>query len=154
MRAPPEIVEADHRGAVLESQIHDLAYLSGVSFAERAAKDGEILRKDVGQPAVDGAPAGNDPIARDDGLFHAELHRAVGDEHVVFFEGAGIEQHIDALAGGELALCMLGVDPLLPAAKASVGALLVERGDNGVHCVPCPAPLGQHTRAWGVGEAG
>ena len=39
-------------------------------------------------PAVDRAPAGDHAVAGDDGLVHAEIGRAVGDEHVVFFEAA------------------------------------------------------------------
>ncbi len=50
--------------------------------------------------------------------------RAVGDEHVVFFEAAGIEQDVEALTGGELALAVLGVDALLAAAEARFGAPL------------------------------
>jgi hypothetical protein len=36
------------------------------------------------------------------------------DEHVPFFEGAFVEQQLDALARGELALGVLRVDALLP----------------------------------------
>ena len=72
-------------------------------------------------------------------------------------KAAGIEQHVEALAGGELALAVLGVDALLPATKASVGALLIERGDDGVHCVPCPAvsrrPYTREQRAWRQDDA-
>jgi hypothetical protein len=35
------------------------------------------------------------------------------DEHVPLFEGAFVEQQFDALARGELALGVLGVDALL-----------------------------------------
>ena len=70
------------------------------------------------------------------GLFHAEIHRAVGDEHVVFFEGAGIEQHIEALAGRQLALGVLGVDALLAAAQAGRVAARLKRFDDLLHRTP------------------
>jgi len=39
------------------------------------------------------------------------------DEHVELLERAFVEQQVDALAGGELALGVLGLDPLLAAAQ-------------------------------------
>jgi len=39
------------------------------------------------------------------------------DIHVIFFEAARIEQHVDALARGQLALGMLCLDPLGAAAQ-------------------------------------
>ncbi len=49
-------------------------------------------------------------------LRHAEIDRAVLDEHVPFFEGIGVEQELDAFARGEAALGVLGLDPALAAA--------------------------------------
>jgi hypothetical protein len=49
---------------------------------------------------------------------HAEVGAAVLDEHVPLFEAALVEQQFDALARGELALGVLGVDALLAAAQA------------------------------------
>ena len=67
----------------------------------------------------------NDPLS--------EVGRPMGDEHVVFFETARIEQHIEALAGGELALGVLGIDALLAAAKPRFLTSRVERRDDLVH---------------------
>ena len=39
------------------------------------------------------------------------------DEHVELLERALVEQHVDPLARGELALRVLGRDPLRPAAR-------------------------------------
>src|SRR6185312_13536221 len=49
---------------------------------------------------------------------HAEVGRAMLDEHVVFLERAGIEQHVDALARRQLALGVLRLDAALPAARS------------------------------------
>jgi hypothetical protein len=55
------------------------------------------------------------------------------DEHVPLFEGTLVEQHFDVLARGELALGVLGVDALLPAALAGSGALALELFENLLH---------------------
>ena len=64
---------------------------------------------------------------------HAEVGAAVLDEHVPFLERIGVEQQLDALARGELALGVLGVDALLAAAEPGAGALLFELFDDVVH---------------------
>ena len=47
-------------------------------------------------------------------------------EHVEFFERTRIEQHVDALAGRQAPLRVVFVDPILPAAQASLRLLLQE----------------------------
>jgi hypothetical protein len=59
-------------------------------------------------------------------LAHAEVDAAVLLEHVPLFEGAVVEQQLDALARGELALGVLGIDALLAAAQRAAGALFVQ----------------------------
>ena len=130
---PAGIVETDQRSAVLHSQIHDLADLLGMRFAQRAAKHGEILAEHIDHPAFDGAPAADHAIAGDDGLGHAEFGRTVSNEHIVFFEAAGIEQYFQPLAGSQLALAVLGVDALLPAAQTCLGAPVFERSNDFLH---------------------
>ena len=44
----------------------------------------------------------------------------MGDEAVQLLEGAFVQEKVDALAGGELAAGMLGVDAALPAAEAGL----------------------------------
>jgi hypothetical protein len=88
-----------------------------MGLGQRAAEHGEILGEDIDLAAVDRAPAGDDAVACHLLLGHAEIDGAVGDIHVVFFKRAFVEQHLDALACRQLALGMLGVDALLPAAK-------------------------------------
>jgi hypothetical protein len=55
------------------------------------------------------------------------------DEHVPFLERAFVEQQLQPLAGGELALLVLRIDALLAAAQASGGALASRAGRG------CPA---------------
>ena len=94
---------------ILHGQVHDLADLLGVGLRERAAEDGEVLGEDVDQAAVDAAVAGDDAVARDLLLVHAEVGAAVDDELVDLVEAARIEQELDALAGGHLALLVLAL---------------------------------------------
>ncbi len=101
------IVEADDRRAGLEREVHDLADFLRVGFGKRAAEDGEILREDVDRAAVDAAVAGDEAIAGDDLLFHAEIAAAVRDQLVHLLEGAFVEQQFDALARGEFAFLVL-----------------------------------------------
>jgi len=110
------VVEADEGEPVLHGQIHDLADLLGVRLPQAAAEDGEILREDVDGAAVDGALAGHDAVGQDPLLAHPELVGAVGDEHVELDEGPLVQQGVDALARGHLALGVLGVDPVAAAA--------------------------------------
>jgi hypothetical protein len=48
------------------------------------------------------------------------------DEHAPFLKGAGVEQRLDPLAGGQLALGVLGGDALLAAARARGRPLLLQ----------------------------
>ena len=54
-----------------------LQIFCGVGFRERAAEDGEVLGEDVDQAAVDAAIAGDEAVAGDDLLVHAEVAAAV-----------------------------------------------------------------------------
>ncbi len=113
--------------------IHDLADFLGVGLRQRTAEHGEILAEYEDHPAIDGAVAGDDAIARRAGVGHAKVVAAMLDEHIPFFEAARIEQHFDALAGAELAALMLGVNPALPAAKTGSSAFLVQLVNNVMH---------------------
>src|SRR5690606_19104442 len=113
--------------------VHDLADLLGVGFGKRAAKNGEVLAENVDLAAVDGAPTGDDAIAWDLLLGHAEIRRAVRDEHVEFFERAFVKQHFDALARRQLALGVLGVDAAGTTAKARLGTPLLQLLEDRTH---------------------
>ena len=56
------------------------------------------------------------------GGFHPEVGAAVLHEHVELLEAARVQQHGEALTGGELAFLVLGVDALLSAAEFRCGA--------------------------------
>ena len=120
------VVQADHRRADLHRGVHDLADLLGMRLAERAAEHREVLAEHEHQPAVDRAVAGDDAVARDLVVGHAEIGAAMLDEHVPFLERALVEQQLEPLARGELALAVLRGDALLAAAEAGPGALLLE----------------------------
>ena len=78
-----------------------------MGFGKRAAKNGKILRKNINQPAVDGAIAGNHAIAGIFFLFHPKIDRAVRNQHPDLLERAFIHQKMQTLAGGKLSFFML-----------------------------------------------
>jgi hypothetical protein len=98
-----------------------------------AAEDGEILGEDIDQTAADGAAARDHAVAGDALVLHAELGRAVLDEHVGFLERALVQQNVDAFAGGQLALAVLAGDAFLAAAEAGAGAALFQLFEDGLH---------------------
>ena len=116
------VEQADDGRAVLQRHVLDLGDLLGVRLRQRAAEHGEVLGEHVDDAAVDGAPAGDDAVAGDLGLLHAEVGAAVLDVHVELLEGALVHQQLDALARGELAALVLGIDARLPAAEPGLGA--------------------------------
>ena len=67
------VVETDDRRAVAQREVHHLADLLGVRLGERAAEDGEVLREDVDEAAVDAAVARDDAVAEDAGVAVAEV---------------------------------------------------------------------------------
>ena len=123
------VVDADHGAADLGRQIHDLDHLLGHHLAERAAEDGEVLGEDAHAAALDRAVAGDDGVAPGPVLLHPELVRAVADERVELLEGAGVEQLLDPLAGGVLALGVLLLDRGLGRVVDGGGAQLLELGE-------------------------
>ena len=110
------VEEADDRGADLQRLFLDLHDLAGMGVGQRAAEDGEVLGEDEDDAAVDGPPAGDDPVAGDLLFGHAEVDGAVLDEHVELLEGALVQQQVQALPRRELALGVLGVDATTAAA--------------------------------------
>lgn len=118
MRAPPRIVQADHRRADLHRSVHDLADLLRVPLAQRAAEHGEILAEHEHQPAVDRARSSDHAIARNDLILHAEIDAIMLDIHVEFLERSLVEQDLEPLPRGQLALGVLRGDPLLAAAHS------------------------------------
>jgi hypothetical protein len=93
-----------------------------VGLGEGAAEDGEVLGEDVHQAAVDPAGAGDDAITGEDLLLESEVGGAVGDEAIELDEAALVEQEIQPLSGGELALLVLLSNPI--GASALLGEAL------------------------------
>jgi hypothetical protein len=106
------------------------------SLGQRPAEHRKILGKDKSLAAVDGAPAGDDTVARHLGLFHAEFDRTVLDEHVELLETALVEQKLDALPRGQLAAGVLRLDAFLAAAEFGPRAPFLEGVQNVLHVRP------------------
>ena len=127
------VVDEDERAAALERQLHHVGDLEGVDLAGGAAEDGEVLAGEVDEPAVDGGGAGDDAVGRDLLAGQAEVDLAVLGEQADLLEAAGIDQGVDALAGGELALLLLLGQALGPAALLEALCVLAEVLDQVLH---------------------
>ena len=126
------IVEPDDGSAVAHGHVHDLADFRRVGFRQRSAKHREVLREGVDHAAVHAAVAGDDAVTGNDLVAHPEIGAAMGDELVDFFEGAGIEEPLDALARGQLALLVLLAQPFFAAAELGAAFEILELFD-GIH---------------------
>ena len=80
------VVQPDDRRAELHREIHDLDDLRRVGLGQRAAEDREVLREGEHLPAVDEAVPGDDAVAGDQLVGHAEIAAAVRDELVELLE--------------------------------------------------------------------
>ena len=133
------VVKPDDRRPRLHRHVLDLDDFLRVGFGQRAAEHSKILGEHKGLAAVDGAPAGDDAVARHLGLVHAEFDRAMLDEHVELLERALVEQQFDALPRGQLAAGVLRLDALLAAAELGAGAALLEGVQDVFHGQLLPA---------------
>src|SRR5581483_127312 len=115
-----------------------------------------VVGEDEDLAAVDGAPAGDHAVAADLLLLHPEGGGAVHREGVHLGERAGVEQPLDALARGELALAMLrllrraaAMDGVVPALAQQVDLALgdASRGAGGGAAVGGGGSLAQLPRA-------
>ena len=120
------VVDPDHGAADLRGQIHDLAHLLGHHLAERATEHGEVLTEHAHATAVDRAVPGHHGIAVGPVLLHLEVRGPVAHERVELLERARIEQLLDPLARGVLALGVLLLDGDLRAGMDRVVAQLLE----------------------------
>nr|ART36136.1 B292 [uncultured bacterium] len=127
------IVEADDGRADLHRHVHHLADFLRMALRKRAAEHGEVLAEHVDEAAVDGARSGDDAVAGNGLLGHAEIDAVVLDVHVELFEAARIEQDFETLAGGEAALGVLRVDADLSAAQLRGIAAAFEFGKHLLH---------------------
>ncbi len=129
------VVEADHGRADLRGEVHDLAHLLGHRLAQRPAEDREVLREDGDRAAVDRAPAGHHRVAVRAPLLHLELIGPVADEGVELLERAVVEELLDSLPSGQLALGVLLGDRLLGGGMDRLLAELAELGELLLVCL-------------------
>ncbi len=102
--------------------IHQLDDLLPIHLTQRAAEHGEVLAVHAHRPAVHRAEAGHHAVPVRAVGRHPEVGGAVPGQPVEFGEGAGVEQPVDPLPRGHLALGMLafhgarrsGVNGLVP----------------------------------------
>ncbi len=124
-------------------------------LGERAAEHREVLGEDEHRAAVHRAPAGDDAVAGDlRALVHAEVGRAVLDEHVELLERVLVHQKFDALARGQLAALVLRVDARLSAAEPRVRAPGFQLFENVLHNVPVTGTYPTLSSRNEVGNAG
>src|SRR6185312_15424023 len=81
-------------------------------------------------------------------LLHAEFGRAVLDEHVELLERALVEQEFDALARGQLAALVLGLDARLAAAEASLLPAFLQPVEDIFHRAPARVESASAWIAW------
>ena len=127
------VEQADDGAARLHRHVLHLDDLLRMRFRQRAAEHGEVLGEQIDGAAVDRAPAGDHAVAGDFLLLHAEFGRAVLDEHVEFLERALVEEQLDALARGQFAALVLGLDALFAAAQARLVPPFVESVEDVFH---------------------
>jgi hypothetical protein len=114
------IEQRDDRNARRRRHLEQAADLLRVNLRERTAQHGEVLGEHRDATAVDEPETRDDAVAGITLLLEAERRVAMRDVRTDFLERVGVEQALDAFAGGELALRVLRVDALL--AAAAVGS--------------------------------
>ncbi len=122
------VVDADQRAAGLDRQFLDLDDLLAVHLAEAAAEHRGVLAEDAHVAAVDGAVAGDHAVAERAVVLQAEVFAAVPRQRVEFDERVLVQQGVDALAGGQLALGVHLVDGLFAHRVQRLFPALVQLG--------------------------
>ena len=101
------VEDADDRHPAAQGELHHLDDLVAGDLAERSAECREVLGVHRDGAAVDRARAGHDRVAVGAGLVHPEGGRAVAHVLVDLDEAACVDEQLDALARGQLALRVL-----------------------------------------------
>ena len=83
---------------------------SAKHLAEGAAEDGEVLGEDAHPAPVDRPEPGHDPIGVGTVVLQADRRGPVAGQHVELLERSLVEQIVDALTSGQLALGVLTLD--------------------------------------------
>ena len=101
---PPESLRPMTGAPFSDREIHVLQILAAF-VSGRRAEDGEVLGEEIDQPPVDGAVAGKPRRRRGTaGPPCRKSRQRWGHRGVDLDERAGVEQQLDALAGGEFAV--------------------------------------------------
>ena len=137
------IEQADDGRPHPERHVLDLGDLARVGLAERAAEHGEVLGEDEDGAAVHRAPARHHAVARHLAVRHAEVGRTVLDELAELLERSLVEQQVDALAGGQLAARVLGLDANRAPARFRPGPARRELLDHTSHPATLPGMSGR-----------
>ena len=90
---------------------------------------GEVLCEDEYQTTFDSTRTCYDAVAQELFLLHTEVVATVFLEHVILFERAFVEQHLNALAGCVFTLFVLLLYGFLATTETSLFALLDELFD-------------------------
>src|ERR1700732_155046 len=116
MRAPPESLRPISGAPIFAARSMILTILAGLALEHRPAENRKVLGKDEDQPSFNASVAGDEAVAVELLLGHAEIVRAMGDQFVGLLAGPLIEQKLDPPAGRHFAFLMLPLAALLPAA--------------------------------------
>ena len=131
------VVEPDDRQAHRRGQVHDLVDLLAVGLAQRAAEDGEVLGVDADLATVDLAEARDHAVGVGPRVLEAHARRVVAVQHVELLEGVLVEQVLDALTRGHLALGVVASRPP-PHRRRPSPAPSVPRGARAVRTLSAP----------------
>ncbi len=123
------VVQGDQRGTGRDGHVHDLVDLRGVRLAQRAAEDPEVVGVDEHGPAVHGAPAGDHTVGVGLLGLQAEPGGPVPPQRLHLPEGTLVQQQLDPLTRGELALGVLRLGRPLAGAAPGLLADGVQLGD-------------------------
>ena len=94
-------------------------------LSQGSSQNGKILgeQKDLLPPYLSGAA--DNPVAQELLLPQTEIGGSDGDVGLLLDEGALVQENVQAFPGGQLALLVLGIDPLLPAPGQHPGSIIV-----------------------------
>ena len=136
---PARVDEVDAREAVLLGHLLGAEVLLDGEREVRAALHGGVVRDDDAAAALDHADAGHDPGRR-----RLAVVDVPGGEGVQLEErGAGVDEQVDALAGGELAARAVALGGLLAAACGDERRPLAQLREQALHV---GAPRGERLR--------
>ena len=131
------VVDAHERRPGAQRHVGGLRDLVGVQLTDGSAEDGEVLAGHMDEPPEHRALTDDDAIARHVLVGHAEAVGAVHGIHRRLLERVLVQELLDPLTGGELALLVLLGDPLLASGGGERCPTLVQLVDLLLHALRC-----------------